>query len=53
MSWTLTLSLILPGVLIVLFMHQTIKNIQKKAFVYPSEAIIDQTLPPVRNNTTK
>jgi hypothetical protein len=48
MSWTLTLSLILPSIVFVAFMHQTIQKIKKKAFVYPSEAVIDQTLPPVR-----
>lgn len=48
MSWTLTLSLILPAIVFVAFMHQAIQKLKRAAFVYPSEAVIDQTLPPVR-----
>lgn len=47
MAWTLTLLLVVSSILLVTYLHHTIQKIRKKAVVYPSEAVIDQLLPPV------
>jgi hypothetical protein len=47
MAWTLALLLVVGSIVLVTYLHRTIQKIRKNAFVYPSEAVIDQILPPV------
>jgi hypothetical protein len=46
MAWTLALLLVVGSIVLVTYLHRTIQKIRKNAFVYPSEAVIDQILPP-------
>jgi len=47
MAWTLNFLLIVGGIVLVTYFHRTFQKIKKNAFVYPSDAVIDQIIPPV------
>jgi hypothetical protein len=47
MAWSLALILIAASIVLVTYMHRAVQKIRKNSYVYPSEAIIDQILPPV------
>eukprot|EP00029_Vermamoeba_vermiformis_P002510 TRINITY_DN12887_c0_g1_i1.p1 TRINITY_DN12887_c0_g1~~TRINITY_DN12887_c0_g1_i1.p1 ORF type:complete len:216 (+),score=9.43 TRINITY_DN12887_c0_g1_i1:67-714(+) len=46
MAWTLVLILCLAAFILVVYFGKTFHILQRRAFVYPSEAEIDQILPP-------